>query len=64
MAPMIEVHKLSKEYRIGREQRHDETLREVIARAVKAPLKALRGSSEATDADGFHSFWALNDGEL
>lgn len=61
MAPMIEVHNLSKEYLIGREPRHDETLREVIARAVKAPLNALRNSNKTPDADGFHHFWALND---
>ena len=61
MAPMIEIHNLSKEYKIGRETRHDETLREVISRAVKAPLKALRNSGNAIDADGFRHFWALND---
>ena len=58
---MIEIHNLSKEYKIGRETRHDETLREVISRAVKAPLKALRNSGNAIDADGFRHFWALND---
>jgi len=61
MAPIIEVHNLTKEYRIGREERHDETLREVIARKIKAPLNAMRNSGERTKADKFHHFLALDD---
>ena len=58
MAPMIEVQHLSKEYRIGHEQHHDETLREVMTRMVKAPF---RSQSEKAANEGFRHFWALND---
>ena len=60
MASIIEICNLSKVYRIGREKRHDDTFREVVARAVKAPLKALRGSNNGASADGPLSFSALN----
>jgi len=58
MAPMIEVRHLSKEYRIGHEQHHDETLREVMTRMVKAPF---RSPAEKSANAGFRHFLALND---
>ena len=60
MAPIIEICNLSKVYRIGREKRRDDTFREVVARAVKAPLNALRGSNNGARAGGTLSFSALN----
>lgn len=65
MAPIIEVSHLSKEYRLGQQQLQGETFRELIARTVKAPVKALvqRGkrSEGDLDADGETRFLALDD---
>lgn len=55
---MIEVRNLTKEYRIGQQQHHSETLREMILRMAKAPLNAFNGKAAA---ETFHHFRALND---
>ena len=61
MAPIIEISHLSKEYRLGQQQQHGETFREVIARKLKAPLKAFKERSARSEGDGRRHFWALND---
>ncbi len=61
MAPIIEVRNLSKEYAIGRQQNHSETLREVITRKLKSPLVALSKGSAEREADDVQHFWALKD---
>ncbi|MDE3103533.1 MAG: ABC transporter ATP-binding protein [Acidobacteriota bacterium] len=57
---MIEVRNLSKQYLIGRQQYHSETLRELISRKLRAPMRMLDGSASAARAQ-VHEFWALND---
>ncbi len=61
MAPIIEVHNLSKEYRIGYQEHHSETLRELIARKIKSPLRVFNNNSSKSEIDEKPHFWALKD---
>jgi lipopolysaccharide transport system ATP-binding protein len=55
MKPIIRVERLSKRYRIGA-KRSNETLRETVADALRAPLKRLRRKHSRED-----SIWALRE---
>ncbi|MEP6923025.1 MAG: ABC transporter ATP-binding protein, partial [Pyrinomonadaceae bacterium] len=57
MKPIIRVENLSKQYKIGAQQKPYSTLRESLTDAVRAPFKGFRnnGNSEKT------TFWALKD---
>ena len=61
MAPIIEVSNLSKEYRIGHQEYHSETFREMITRKVKIPFHAFSEDSRNSGVDDLHHFWALKD---
>jgi lipopolysaccharide transport system ATP-binding protein len=57
MRPIIRVHNLSKQYRIGRRRTHYQTLRESVMELASAPFRRLRRRPEpASD-----SIWALRD---
>jgi lipopolysaccharide transport system ATP-binding protein len=56
MAAILEVRGLSKEYVLG-QSRRNESLREVLVRALRAPIEALKGNSRQQEA----RFWALRD---
>ena len=57
MKPIIRVENLSKEYRLGGEQKAYTTLRESLVEAAKKPLERLKsGKTQAAK-----SFWALQD---
>src|SRR4030095_2974414 len=57
MKPIIRVENLSKQYRIGARQEPYGTLRDSLAKAVKAPINRLRhnGHSDKT------TIWELKD---
>lgn len=55
----IEVHKLSKRYRIGAPQAQYKTLREALIGALKGPISWLRNSPKA--ARNHEMLWALRD---
>lgn len=57
MKPIIKVDNVSKQYRIGVQQESYATLRDVLTRAIRAPLKWARRGEQA-DAE---VFWALKD---
>lgn len=57
MAPIIEVRKLSKQYRLGHVVNRTTTARELMMSAITAPLK--RGNNTKKEAPAF--FWALRD---
>lgn len=58
---MIEVRNLSKEYRIGHQQLHSETFREMITRKIKTPMQGFRKNSSTSSIDHSEHFWALKD---
>lgn len=58
-APAIKVQGLSKEYIIGRQQKGQETFREMIVAAVAAPFQRLR--KMRGDVAQEERFWALKD---
>ena len=57
MKPIIRVENLSKQYKLGGEQKSYSTLRESLVEAVQKPLKSFKrnGNSDV------NSFWALQD---
>lgn len=57
MKPIIKVENLSKQYRLGGEQKPYSTLRESLSDAARLPLKAFQRRRESAD----NSFWALRD---
>jgi lipopolysaccharide transport system ATP-binding protein len=61
MAPIIEVRDLAKEYRIGYQEHHSETFREMIARKIKSPLRAFKNNSSKPEINQTPHFWALKD---
>jgi lipopolysaccharide transport system ATP-binding protein len=58
----IAIDGISKRYRIGRRERYL-ALRDVLANAVKAPLRLMRGRSRNGDDEADH-IWALKDIQL
>jgi lipopolysaccharide transport system ATP-binding protein len=60
MQPILELNRVSKEYRIGRDARRDETFRELVQRKLRSPLSALRGAGSLLGPRD-QSFWALRD---
>jgi lipopolysaccharide transport system ATP-binding protein len=54
--PIIQVHNLSKQFRIGRSEPY-RTLREAIVRAVRAPFRRSGNGSNGSDT----TIWALRD---
>jgi lipopolysaccharide transport system ATP-binding protein len=63
MKPILEIHNLSKQYKLGGKRiRKTETLRELLHRAGAAPLRALApGSSSEPTKEELYTFWALDD---
>jgi len=61
MAPIIEIDRVSKEYRLGETGSPYGNLRETLAYAFAKPWSALRGSSNGHSARKNNSFWALRD---
>jgi len=61
MAPIIEVRDLAKEYRIGYQEHHSETFREMITRKIKSPLRVFQNNSSKSEIDEKPHFWALKD---
>jgi lipopolysaccharide transport system ATP-binding protein len=61
MAPIIEVRNLSKEYRIGYQVNHSESLREMVIRKMLSPLRALKSNGTDSESDHVQRFLALND---
>ncbi|MGD0118365.1 MAG: ABC transporter ATP-binding protein [Candidatus Binatus sp.] len=61
MEPIIKVKGISKRYRVGSDpgMRYG-SLRESLARSIKAPLRLLSSRSRSNGPDKSH-FWALND---
>ena len=57
MKPIIQVRGLSKQYRIGATRARYGTLRDSLMSAVRAPLRALRGTSSREAP----TIWALHD---
>ena len=57
MLPIIKVENLSKQYRIGARQEPYGTLRDSLAKAVKAPLNRLRRNGHSDD----NRIWAIKD---
>src|SRR5437868_448482 len=57
MKPILEINHVSKQYRLGRDQRHTETFREYIQRKAATPFRILRGTHQTQD----QRFWALRD---
>ena len=57
---VITVENLSKRYVIGREKAHEDGLRHVLERAIRAPWKLMRNSSRVKSGD-LEEFWALKD---
>jgi len=55
MKPIVKVEQLSKQYRIGTRQSSHPTLRDMIARTVRAPIKGLREKRRR------ENIWALKD---
>jgi lipopolysaccharide transport system ATP-binding protein len=58
--PIIRVEKLGKRYAIGRRE-NLVTIREAVARAALAPIRALRRLGGGTDNRSSDHFWALKD---
>jgi lipopolysaccharide transport system ATP-binding protein len=61
MEPIIEVRNIWKEYRIGHQQNHSESLREMLIRKAKAPMRAFAKDSTTPERNEVKSFWALRD---
>src|SRR5450631_3976769 len=61
MPPILEVNRISKEYRLGRAFQQTETFREFIQRKLASPFAALRNVGSKSDRAGQDSFWALRD---
>ena len=59
MAPIIEVRNLSKEYLLNRQRNHSETLREMVTRKIKTPVRAFTNSHSTPRIDKVEHFWAL-----
>jgi lipopolysaccharide transport system ATP-binding protein len=59
MAPILEIHNVSKQYVLGGAMRRKENLREVLVRGFKQPLRALTGREEGAAKQD--RFWALRD---
>src|ERR1700730_13240531 len=59
MPDILEVHQLSKRYRLGRQQAKDETFRELLIRKANGLWSLGRGQGEQGSGD--HMFWALRD---
>jgi lipopolysaccharide transport system ATP-binding protein len=57
MRPIIKVEGISKQYRLGRRQESYDTLRDTVARAVRAPLSRARGRAAREP----ETVWALRD---
>src|SRR5262249_55801576 len=57
---VIAVEGLGKQYRLGRRERYS-TLRDSLARLVKAPWRLLRAARGPARNGGDNSFWALKD---
>jgi len=55
MKPIVKVEQLSKQYRIGARQGSNQTLRDVIAGAVRAPIRGLREKRRG------ENIWALKE---
>jgi lipopolysaccharide transport system ATP-binding protein len=60
----IHVEGLGKQYRIGTARAPYRTLRETVAAAPRAPIRMLRGRSNAAVGNGGGLFWALRDVSL
>lgn len=60
MKPIIRVENLSKQYRIGAEQKPYLTVRESLVELAHAPLRAFRRSGDSHNRSK-NSFWALKD---
>jgi ABC-type polysaccharide/polyol phosphate transport system ATPase subunit len=57
MKPIIKVEGLSKQYRIGARKERNDTLRDTIIGAVRAPLNVFRRNGHSAD----QTIWALKD---
>ncbi|HEY8749186.1 MAG TPA: polysaccharide ABC transporter ATP-binding protein [Tepidisphaeraceae bacterium] len=58
--PIISIEKVGKAYYLGRQIDHNQTFRDAIAHAVKAPFKRLREHA-GPSKDSEDAFWALRD---
>jgi lipopolysaccharide transport system ATP-binding protein len=61
MPPILEVTRISKEYRLGRAFQHTETFREFVQRKLASPFTALRRVGSKNARARHVSFWALRD---
>jgi lipopolysaccharide transport system ATP-binding protein len=57
MKPIIKVENLSKQYRLGNEQKKYSTLSEYLVDTVRSPFKSLKSKIKKDE----NSFWALKD---
>src|SRR5450631_2668068 len=61
MSSILEVNRISKEYRLGRAFQQVDTFREYIQRKLASPFSALRNAGAKRGRTGQESFWALRD---
>lgn len=60
MEPIIRVKGVSKRYRVGGGGQYYGSLRESIAKSIKAPLRLLESRRSKSSSDDKSHFWALN----
>src|SRR5579871_2638342 len=58
--PIISIEKVGKAYYLGRKIDHNQTFRDAIAHAVKAPFRQLREHA-GPSAESDDAFWAVRD---
>lgn len=63
MKPILEIHRLSKQYkRGGKRIRKTDNFRELVQRAASAPLRMItRGADDDVVKEELYAFWALHD---
>jgi lipopolysaccharide transport system ATP-binding protein len=63
MKPILEIRKLSKQYKLGGKRiRRTENFRELMQRAGAAPFRALTGrTNDRIAKEELYTFWALKD---
>src|SRR6266550_1941326 len=64
MSRVVEVRNLSKRYLIGATREPYGNLRESLARALRAPLKAIQGKSNGNQESAKTTLWALKNVDL
>ena len=63
MKPILEIQNVSKQYKLGGKRiRRTENFRELLQRAARAPIRALRErANDSIAKEELYSFWALKD---